>query len=211
MFGIVNYDVFIISGILLNLIPGADTIYILGISLSNGKKAGIFSVLGISTGCFIHTIIAASGLSIILSESVLVFDIVKYMGALYLIYLGIRSLLSKKQTLIEKNNNIVYGIPKIYVQGVLTNVLNPKVALFFMAFLPQFINNDNSYGSLPFLLLGATFIFTGTLWCIILAITSSFAAEKVKRNSKTSTILNKLSGCVFIGLGINLFRSKLAK
>lgn len=90
MFGIINYSVFIISGIVLNLTPGADTIYILGNSISNGKKVGIMSALGISTGCIVHTIMAALGLSVILAKSAMAFNIIKYLGAAYLIYLGIR-------------------------------------------------------------------------------------------------------------------------
>lgn len=98
MFGIVNYWVFILSGIVINLAPGADTMYILGNSMSNGKKAGIMSALGISTGGIIHTLLAALGLSVILAKSALIFDFVKYIGAGYLIYLGIRTMISNPQT-----------------------------------------------------------------------------------------------------------------
>lgn len=209
MFGIENYSIFIMSAILLNLTPGSDTMYILGSSLSNDKKAGILSALGISAGCVVHTFMAALGLSVILSKSALAFDIVKYLGAGYLIYLGIRSLISKSSLLIQNNKNEKNSNLKIFFQGVMTNVLNPKVALFFLAFLPQFINPNNQYGALPFLLLGLTFVTTGTIWCVLLSLFSSYFAGKLNKKLGASTLLNKISGVVFIALGLNLLRAKL--
>ncbi len=169
MLGIINYKLFIISSILLNLTPGADTIYILGKGISKGKKAAIISALGISTGCMVHTVLAAFGLSVILSKSIIAFNIVKAVGAFYLIYLGIKSMKTKDFSLKEEDKeNISSG--KIFREGILTNVLNPKVALFFLSFMPQFISSNNSFGAIPFIVLGSTFVFTGTIWCLILAI-----------------------------------------
>jgi threonine/homoserine/homoserine lactone efflux protein len=210
MFGIVNFSVFIITGIILNLTPGADTMYILGNSMSNGKKAGIMSALGISTGCIVHTILAALGLSVILAKSALAFNIIKYLGAVYLVYLGIRSFMSKSSLLIQNGDNEKSSFKNIYFQGIITNVLNPKVALFFLAFLPQFINPNNTYGALPFLLLGCTFIITGTIWCIILAVFSSYLTGKISEKVGLANSLNKISGIIFVGLGLNLLRAKLS-
>lgn len=210
MFGIVNFSVFIITGIILNLTPGADTMYILGNSMSNGKKAGIMSALGISTGCIVHTILAALGLSVILAKSALAFNIIKYLGAAYLVYLGIRSFMSKSSLLIHNGDNEKSSFKNIYFQGIITNVLNPKVALFFLAFLPQFINPNNTYGTLPFLLLGCTFIITGTIWCIILAVFSSYLTGKISEKVGLANSLNKISGIIFVGLGLNLLRAKLS-
>lgn len=207
MFGIINYKIFILSGILLNLTPGADTIYILGRGMQ-GRKAGVISALGISTGCLIHTIMAALGLSIILSKSALAFNIVKLLGAGYLIYLGIKSMKSDNSLLIEKCENKKISLKKMYFDGVITNTLNPKVALFFLAFLPQFISPDNTYGAIPFLVLGLTFIITGTLWAMVLAILSSIIAERLKCQNKFSDILNKITGVIFVALGLNLLRAK---
>ncbi len=209
MFGIINYNVFIISAILLNLTPGNDTMYILGRSISNGRKAGILSAFGISLGCIVHTLLASLGLSIILAESALAFDIVKYLGAAYLIYLGIRSIMSKSDGLQTKNDGASWNSYKIFFQGTLTNVLNPKVALFFLAFLPQFVDPNNTYGMLPFLLLGFTFVFTGTVWCLTLAIFSAYLAGKLNQKMAASRLLNRISGIVYIGLGLNLLRAKL--
>lgn len=209
MFGIVNYGVFIISAIMLNLTPGADTMYILGNSISNGKKVGIMSALGINTGCIIHTVMAALGLSAILTKSAYAFKIIKYLGASYLIYLGIRSLISKSSMLVKKDDNKKNSIKKIYFQGVITNVLNPKVALFFLAFLPQFINPNNTYGAIPFLLLGFTFVITATTWSIILAVFSSYIIENISKKFGLANSLNKITGIIFIVLGLNLLRAKL--
>ncbi|HBQ86921.1 MAG TPA: homoserine lactone transporter, partial [Syntrophomonas sp.] len=152
MFGIENYSVFILSAVALNLVPGADTMYILGSSMSNGRNAGILSALGISSGCIVHTLMAALGLSVLLSQSALAFNLVKYIGAAYLVYLGVQSFRSKSSLTVEKDQMARNSNKKIFLQAVMTNVLNPKVALFFLAFLPQFIDPANTYGAVPFLL-----------------------------------------------------------
>ncbi len=210
MFGIVHYGLFLISGIILNITPGADTLYILGRSVSQGRKAGIVSTLGITTGSLIHTLLAAFGLSIILAKSALAFAIVKYCGVAYLIYLGIRTLLAKEnQFSLQGAEDASYQ--KIYLQGIFTNLFNPKVALFFIAFLPQFIDPASSYGPLPFILLGLTFLTTGTAWCILIAVFSALTTDKLRSNPKIAAAFNKLSGALFIGLGLNLLRAKVTR
>lgn len=191
----------------MNVTPGTDTMYIVGRSISQGKKAGIYSVLGISTGALVHTFLAAIGLSAILATSAILFTVVKIIGAGYLIYLGIRMLIQKSSSFHIKDTKSM-SIKKIYTQGLLTNVTNPKVALFFISFLPQFISVDNSYGPLPFILLGLTFVMTGTVWCLTVAIFASFATKKLRNNPKIEFILNKLTGVIFIGLGIKLVQTK---
>lgn len=205
MFGIINFGAFLIAGILLNLTPGSDTLYILGRSISQGKKAGLLSALGISTGALVHTIFAALGLSIILAQSATAFNIVKYLGALYLIYLGIKAMTAKSSNEFKleegselKNNR------KIYLSGILTNVLNPKVALFFLAFLPQFINPNYTNSTVSFIVLGLTFVATGTMWGLILALFSAKLSSKIKQNYKIKTWLDRFTGIVFVFLGIKL-------
>ena len=210
MFGIVNYGLFVISGIILNLTPGADTMYILGTSMAKGRRAGILSALGISTGCLFHTTLAALGLSIILAKSALAFNIVKFLGAGYLIFLGIRSILSKSSSLTENQRDSNDSGLRIYLQGVMTNVLNPKVSLFFLAYIPQFINPGNSFGPLPFLLLGFTFFVTGTLWDTFLAVAASFLLTFLKKKTGSALLMNKISGIIFVGLGLNLLRAKMS-
>ncbi|MBW5446325.1 LysE family translocator [Cohnella sp. CFH 77786] len=202
MFGIDHYGLFLLSGVLLNLTPGTDTLYILSRTVAQGKKAGILSVLGISFGALFHTLFAAFGLSVVLMQSALVFNVVKWIGAAYLICLGIQSIRAKTGPLELQRVEPIIG-RKIFLQGLLTNVLNPKVALFFLAFLPQFIDPANSAGMLPFVLLGLTFFATGTAWCLVLVWASELMSRKLRRSS-FSRYLSKMTGFIFIGLGIRL-------
>lgn len=208
MFGIVGYFSFVLSSVLLNITPGADTIYILTRSAVGGRKKGIVSALGICTGILIHTVFAALGLSAILAGSKLLFNIMKFAGALYLALMGIKALLSKN-SLIGNDNAHNSSLWQTYRQGVLTNALNPKVALFFLALLPQFVSADNPYGPLPFLLLGLTFFTTSTVWCVLVAFISSFLSRLLNENSKVSLFANKFTGIIYIALGINILLSKV--
>jgi threonine/homoserine/homoserine lactone efflux protein len=136
-----NFWLFALAGLLLNLTPGNDMLYVASRSAGQGVRAGIISSLGIMTGCLVHLTFAAAGLSAILASSATAFSIIKYAGACYLVYLGIKAILSKKAAGLERAEKTVAASGRrIFWQGVLTNVLNPKVALFFLAFLPQFID-----------------------------------------------------------------------
>lgn len=205
MTGIINFETFIIAGILLNLTPGNDTIFILSRSIAQGRQAGIMSVLGIATGSIIHTTFAAFGLSLIIAESIVAFTIVKYAGAVYLIYIGYKMLTDKSQLDTEINDTKkTINLNKIYRDAVITNVLNPKVALFFIAFLPQFINPEFKNTVLPFMLLGISFTITGTVWCFILANFASTISHKLKHHVKLSGYINKACGALLMGLGIKV-------
>lgn len=216
MFGIENYLGFILAAILLNLTPGTDSVYIITRSISQGQKAGLYSVLGITSGSLVHTLLASLGLSVLLASSPIAFMIVKYIGAAYLCYLGLKMLLSKPSNAIantlSKDKVILnqYKVDnwQIYKQGVLTNVFNPKVALFFIAFFPQFIDPNYAYGMLSFLILGLTFATTGFIWCSCLALLAARFSKKLREKPSVETILNKISGIVFIGLGIKLLTEK---
>lgn len=210
MFGIINFEVFLVAAILLNLTPGTDTMYIVSRSISQGRTAGIYSALGICAGVIVHTLLAAFGLSIILMQSAFLFNVIKIAGAIYLAYLGIGMIISKneakeQQSLPKQSNK------KIFLQGMITNVTNPKVALFFLAFLPQFIHTNSGISTpIPFIILGLTFALTGGIWCLITAYFSSMATRKLRDNSKVATVLNKLTGIVFIAMGIKLLKTKAA-
>jgi threonine/homoserine/homoserine lactone efflux protein len=205
--GIHDFTAFLIAGILLNLLPGNDTIYILSRTIGQGKKAGLFSVFGIATGSLIHTTLAAFGLSLIIVKSILLFNILRFAGAAYLIYLGIRMLLLKNQ---KFNTVSVKNKPGyvIYYQAVITNVLNPKVALFFISFLPQFIDPGYSKPYISFLLLGLTFTATGTLWCIILTLFATAISVSLKKNTSLAGIIDKVCGLTLVGLGIKIAFTK---
>jgi len=212
MAGILHFETFLITGILLNLTPGNDTIYILSKSIAQGKKAGVISVLGIATGCVVHTLLAAFGLSVVIASSALLFNIIKYAGVIYLIYIGY-TMLMDKSTL--QTDTVVSGghasYRKIYRDALLTNILNPKVALFFIAFLPQFIEPNYQNTILPFLLLGATFVLTGTTWCFILAFLASAIFRKLKSNAVAASYINKVCGLSLIALGIKVALSDRGK
>ncbi|WP_201596394.1 LysE family translocator [Psychrobacter vallis] len=216
MFGIENYLGFILAAILLNLTPGTDSMYIITRSISQGQSAGLYSVLGITTGSLIHTLLASLGLSVLLASSPTAFMLVKYLGASYLCYLGFKMLTSKESFLIASSlpkdkdiirQNKVDGW-QIYQQGVLTNVFNPKVALFFIAFFPQFIDANYAYGMLSFLMLGLTFATTGFIWCSCLALLAARFSTRLRENPSIEAVLNRVSGVVFIGLGIKLLTEK---
>lgn len=206
MFGIENYAGFVLAAIILNLTPGADTMYILTRSIAQGKRAGLVSVAGIMSGCVVHVLCAAFGLSLILSTSAFAFSLVKWAGAFYLIFLGIKALLDRSPAF-ESRDNLFTGkdLAKIYRQGVFTNVLNPKVALFFLSFLPQFIDPAAAAaGPLPFLLLGGTFLVTGTIWCLVLTRAAALMTRTLRNNDRIGTWMQRLSGIIFIGFGLKL-------
>ena len=202
MFGIENYLGFVLAAILLNLTPGSDSMYIITRSISQGQTAGFYSVLGIISGILIHTLLAALGLSVLLANSPTAFMIVKYIGASYLCYLGVKMLMSKQQPLIgaslqengKPSSAKTLDYWQIYKQGMLTNTFNPKVALFFLAFFPQFINPNYANSTLSFLLLGLTFAVTGFIWCLCLALLASKFSEKLRENPAIVTSLQKSYG-----------------
>ena len=207
MFGIINYGGFILSAVLLNLTPGSDTIYVLTRSVAGGRKTGVISALGISGGILTHTILAALGLSVILQQSPIAFDIVKYAGAAYLVFLGIKTVFSKKALLSTYDDSIDTSSAAVFGQGMLTNLLNPKLALFFLALLPQFVAPRNTYGALPFLLLGLTFFTTSTIWSVFLAFAASYASRLLEKSPKAQAAAGKISGAIYILLGLNVLRA----
>ena len=203
MFGITHYEMFLIAGIILNLTPGSDTIYILSRSIAQGRRAGVYSVIGICSGIAIHTFLAAHGLTMILAQSAIAFNAVKLCGTVYLCYLGITTLLAKESVLISETAEQLPA-RQIYFQGFLTNVLNPKVAIFFLSFLPQFIQPQSEYGILPFLMLGGTFLATGFVWCLVLVACSSGLTAFLRRNSKAAYVMNKACGGIYLLLGAKM-------
>jgi RhtB (resistance to homoserine/threonine) family protein len=204
--GILHFETFLLTGILLNITPGNDTIFILSRSIAEGRKAGMISAFGIGTGCLVHTLLAAFGLSLVIAKSMLLFNIIKYAGAVYLVYMGFKMITDKSgfnagnvNTAAARTNYL-----KIYRDGILTNLLNPKVALFFIAFLPQFIDPAMKHTIAPFLILGVTFIITGTIWCLMLAVFAATLFSRLKSNTKAARIVNGVCGWALVGLGIKV-------
>ena len=201
MFGTHDLAVFVISGLLLNITPGADSLYIATRSASQGVRAGVAAVVGIGLGCCVHVVAAALGLSAILATSARAFAVVKLIGAAYLVYLGIALL---RQRAVPTPASVAPAAWRTVVaQGFLTNVLNPKVALFFLAFLPQFVLPSAANKPLAFLFLGLIFAVNGILWCLFLA----WAAARVGARGIDRRIalwLGRGVGALFVALGWRL-------
>src|SRR5215471_8080178 len=208
MFGIHDFGLFLATGILLNLTPGPDTVYILGRSIAQGREAGVASALGISLGSIFHTCAAALGLSAILATSALAFSTIKLLGGAYLIFLGIKMILDRRKQLSLPSNFRRRTTVAAFRQGILTNILNPKVALFFLAFLPQFIDPASNMKIAAFIILGLSFVTTGTIWCLILAWFASVLSERLRRSETISQWLNRTAGALFVFLGIRLAIAK---
>jgi threonine/homoserine/homoserine lactone efflux protein len=204
MLGIHDYWLFVATGLLLNLAPGQDTFYILGSSIAQGRRIGVASALGISAGCIVHTLAAAVGLSAILATSAGAFIVVKLAGAAYLVYLGIRFIMTPQGAVSSSGRIASNHAWKAFGQGIVTNVLNPKVALFFLAFLPQFIDPDSLFKIAAFLALGLTFVATGTAWCLILAVAAARVRGFFARHPKAFARLSQAAGTVFVLLGVRL-------
>ena len=204
MFGIHDFGLFLAAAIALNLTPGPDTAYILGRSIAQGREAGIASALGICVGSIFHTSAAALGLSAILATSALAFGAIKLLGGAYLVFLGLKMILERGGQLSLPSNFRRRTRNAAFRQGILTNVLNPKVALFFLAFLPQFIDPASNAKVLAFVTLGLTFVTTGTVWCVIVAWFASALSGRIRNNETIGRSLNRAAGALFVFIGVRL-------
>ena len=208
MFGTQHLLTFLIAAIALNLVPGQDTLYIIGRSLSQGRKAGIISVLGIGSGCLVHITAAAIGLYSVLALWPPAFNLIADAGALYLIFLGIMVWVNRKSVdLSGKPGTASDSDWLIYRQGLMTNLLNPKVALFFLAFLPQFIDPVSNLGAVSFLFLGFVFFCTGSVWCTFVALFASSVADILRERPKVQTGFDLFTAVLFVALGVGLLLS----
>ena len=207
MLGIHDLTLFIISGLLLNLAPGPDSILIMTRSATQGWRAGCAAALGIGAGTCMHVLAAALGLSALLASSAMAFTVVKWVGAGYLVYIGATLLLARRrQDGASAPGPVLAALPyrKIFAQGFLTNVLNPKVALFFLAFVPQFITPQAPHKALAFLVLGAIFNVNGMLWCNFLAVFTALASKRVNMGGSLARWLNRGIGALFLSFGVKL-------
>ncbi len=194
---------FVGAGLLLNVTPGPDLLYILGRSVSQGRAAGVISALGIGAGCLVHVTGAALGLSALLLALPLAYDVVRWAGAAYLVVLGVKALRSGGGGL-DVQALAPVSRRRIFLQGALTNVLNPKVALFFLAFLPQFADPARGPLAPQLLLLGAIFAVNGTLVCIAFALFASQLGAWLRTRYGVSRLLDRATGGLFVALGVRL-------
>jgi threonine/homoserine/homoserine lactone efflux protein len=206
MLGIHDLWLFVLSGLVLNITPGPDTAYIVGRSAQLGWRGGAAAALGISTGCLVHVFGCAIGLSALLAASAAAFTAVKWAGAAYLCFIGIRMLFTNGNTSADAPplRADAMRLSKVFWQGALTNVLNPKVALFFLAFLPQFVEEASPHKALAFIVLGAIFIFNGTLWCLGVALVSAQTARRFRQSGTAMRWINRALGAMFVTLGARM-------
>lgn len=207
MFGTTDLALFVVAGLLLNITPGPDTLYILARTASQGWRGGAVAALGIGAGLFVHTFAAAVGLSAMLATSATAFTIVKWIGAAYLVYVGVSLLLARAAERQQPPAVGAAGMRTVFLQGFLTNVLNPKVALFFLAFLPQFVDPGASSKAFAFVFLGLVFIFNGTLWNLFVAWSASRVSHGLRQSRSFALWMNRTVGALFVYIGIRLVAS----
>ncbi|MES2581762.1 MAG: LysE family translocator [Pseudomonadota bacterium] len=203
---------FVAAGLLLNLTPGPDVLYIVSNALRGGARVGMVAALGITAGCFVHIFAAAVGVSALMAASATAFTVLKWLGAAYLVYVGVRLVFSKADDAIKLEAHRVDATgagghkhyKTVFLRGFWTNALNPKVALFFLAFLPQFIAPTVEHKPLAFLLLGLLFNFNG-LWVNIgWALAAAWLASRAALVQKSMYWLDRVAGVLFVGFGIKL-------
>ncbi|MGA7814577.1 LysE family translocator [Caballeronia sp.] len=212
MLGITGFTLFVAAVMLLNVTPGPDTAYIVGRSVAQGRGAGVVSALGISAGCVVHTLACAFGLTALLAASATAFTIVKFAGAIYLIYLGVRLLFVRPSEEAGKTEQAsVRSAPKslrqLFTQGFVTNVLNPKVVLFFVSFFPQFVAADSPNKVVTFLALGSVFVLMSTVWNTFVAWIAGSVTQRFSGKPAVKKWLDRVVGSAFVSLGLKLATS----
>ena len=205
MLGVENFITFLVTAAFFVMIPGMDTVFVLNKSISQGRKSGIVSAMGINTGVLTHTCLSALGLSVLIAKSAIAFMVIKYIGAAYLIYIGVKKYRDTSALALENNNLLVKSTTKNdFWSGFFTNSLNPKVALFFLAFFPQFITPSKLQDPVPFIVLGITFAIIGVVWYVTLTVFASTFSTKIKGHPNSGIWLNRVSGFVFVLMGLQI-------
>lgn len=199
-----DFLTFLVLSLFVVMSPGIDTALITKRTISDGRQAGFKIALGITTGCLVHTFAAALGLSAILMQSALAFEIVKYVGAIYLIYLGLSSFIKRKDKPVIQSQPVAKS--SAFKQGLFSNVLNPKVAVFFITFLPQFVSTDANT-TFQLILMGATYTFLSIAWFIVYVLFINILREWLM-SPKVQGVMDKATGLVLIGFGLKLALDK---
>jgi threonine/homoserine/homoserine lactone efflux protein len=193
--------VFALASFLLIVVPGPAVLYVVTRSIAQGRRAGLVSMLGIEAGGLVHVAAAAIGLSAVIASSATAFTAIKLAGAAYLIYLGVRRLVARDEALPEVAVGVRSG-KRLFAQGVVVNVLNPKTAVFFLAFLPQFVDPARGAVTLQFVVLGLTFVAVAMLSDGAYALVAGTAGDWLRGSERVRRWLSCCSGAVFVGLGV---------
>lgn len=198
----------LLAAMALNFVPSPDMLYVVAQSVGKGRRAGVASAFGIATGGMIHTLAAVAELSVVLSSSALAFAIVKYVGASYLVHLGIRIVLDRADLFAATGSPDSEHRVGVFCRGVITNVLNAKVALFFLAFLPQFVDMANGSADFQLLVLGVVFNVTGTIVNLGVAILGDGLRSWIQVHRGAANVRRSITGAVFIALAVRLALAK---
>lgn len=205
--GIVHIGLFIAAGLLLNLTPGPDVLFIVSNGLRGGARAGVVAALGITAGCFVHIVAAAVGVSALIAASATAFNVLKWLGAAYLVYVGLSMLFQKTASLrvaADAAASAVMPMRSVFLRGFGTNALNPKVALFFLAFVPQFISADAPVKPLAFLVLGTLFTFNGFWVNAAYGLLAAWVAGRLGTVSRWMSWFERAAGALFVAFGVRL-------
>lgn len=198
-----NLIAFVFAAMLLTLMPGPDILFVLAQSMTQGKKAGVMTALGLCTGITVHTLAAALGISAIFYHSTTAFQIVKYAGAIYLLYLAWQAFKERKEGIGEQAS-VTLNYSALYKKGILMNILNPKVSLFFLAFLPQFVTPSAGQVPLQMIILGILFMLQAIVVFTVISFLAGMIANKLLKNPKVATYINWSKIVLFTGLGLRL-------
>ncbi|APV50139.1 lysine transporter LysE [Betaproteobacteria bacterium GR16-43] len=194
---------FLVASALLTIAPGPDIVYVLTRGIAQGRKAGFAAALGFATGCIFHTLLAALGVAALIRSSPLAFDLVRYAGAAYLVWIGIQALQHRDSFALAEGGE-TKALGTIFKQSVIGNALNPKVTLFFLSFLPQFVNAEAGHVGLQMALLGAVFMMQTVVIFGAVAYFAGTIGAWVRRTPAIASRLNVFAGFTFIGLGIRV-------
>lgn len=199
-----NIALFVAAALAVIVAPGPDNIYVLTRGVTQGRKVALASAWGMCSGLLFHTTLAAIGLSAILARSAVAFSVVKYAGAAYLIYLGVRALVSKEEFISSAEEAPTARLGSFFLRGLTMNLLNPKVAVFFLAFLPQFAGPATGGAALRLLALGLIFALFSLAVFSVIALFSGTLGDKLSRNPRYASALRWLTGSILVGLGLRL-------
>jgi threonine/homoserine/homoserine lactone efflux protein len=200
MVSLSTFLIFALASLALVLVPGPNHIYIAARGIAQGRAAGVASALGVETGTMVHIAAAAAGLSYVIARSATLFNVIKWAGVAYLIYLGIRALTSRQE--LRTQDADPQPLRKIFLEGVIVNVLNPKVILFFLAFLPQFVDRDAGHPALQIGLLGLVFVAIALILDFCWALAGGSAGGLLRRSHRFLHAQRYVSGSVYVALGV---------
>jgi threonine/homoserine/homoserine lactone efflux protein len=199
-----NIALFVAASLAVIFAPGPDNVYVLTRGIAQGREVALVSAWGMCSGLLFHTTLAAVGLSAILARSAVAFSLVKYAGAVYLVYLGVRTLLNKEEFVTSAEEAPAARLKTFYFRGLTMNLLNPKVGVFFLAFLPQFANPATNGVALRLVALGLLFALLSVVVFSAIALFSGTVGDRLSRNPRLATALQWLTSCVLVGLGVRL-------